>query len=327
MTATIATFYSVGGGVGRTTLLLSVAYAIRKILDKKVAVIDLDLEAPTLYAYTKDPEETIRKLEHEARSAVELAFWLEKPDKNRDVFDLRVGDASIPALLQSPLAARTLGYKGIVALEDVQYQWSRVETVPARRRWLRQLAERFAEVEGADMILIDSRSGLGSIGVDALAAADIAVVPAPLDSISIERTVRVLIGIGTHLRDVTSNVWLKNIVIAAARHPPSECHAERMREELRIKIIGRLLSTGKGIEFGSPAALHPGPCIPFVEDMARVGAKPLGLVAEKCPKRWGGQGSQDQDSGGKGGDSMSAYCSALSKLATMIITRGRRETG
>src|SRR5438105_15217393 len=49
----ILTFYSFKGGVGRTMALANIAYLLAK-MEKRVLVVDWDLEAPGLQRYFRD---------------------------------------------------------------------------------------------------------------------------------------------------------------------------------------------------------------------------------------------------------------------------------
>jgi len=145
----VATFYSLRGGVGRSTAL---AYTAHLLADrgKKVICVDLDLEAPGLAALFGKEDEV-----GEDQGVVRLLLDLEqgaRPDMSRHL--IRVSEAH--DLYCLPAGRPDADYARRLSLLDPE-AWYREDKNP-----LRELIQRLAEELPfrPDVLLLDARTGI-----------------------------------------------------------------------------------------------------------------------------------------------------------------------
>jgi MinD-like ATPase involved in chromosome partitioning or flagellar assembly len=145
-------FYSFKGGVGRSTLLAATAWRFARA-GKKVAVIDLDLEAPGLAAL----------FDVETRRGV-LDFIVDHLATGKsDLTDCFSPAPAHPGISVFPAGAVSWSYLEKLGRLDFAGSalapgGSAVETA------LRSLLQQLKREIGPDLVLIDSRSGLHDIG-------------------------------------------------------------------------------------------------------------------------------------------------------------------
>ncbi|MEM7182920.1 MAG: ParA family protein [Spirochaetota bacterium] len=160
----IITFYSYKGGVGRTQLVANLASYLCYYQDKKVLVIDWDLEAPGLHFFFKQEENVLKK-----QGTIDL--FNEYLVKIREKRSLEPGevpffskDEHIQPVFQSdgggcvdliPAGKYDAGYSQRVAQFDwfdFYESWDGAEFIEILKKRLNTL--------DYDMILVDSRTGL-----------------------------------------------------------------------------------------------------------------------------------------------------------------------
>lgn len=166
----VATFYSLRGGVGRTTALAHTAYSLAK-QGLKVLCIDMDLEAPGLSTMlgTQQNESIDKGVVHLLNQA-DIYRALD-PEKLTDSI-LRVDSVLDLSLL--PAGTPSANYARELELLDPS-AWYREDSNP-----LRILVDSIRELPSGtrpDVILIDSRTGMSPIAAPLLFdVADIAVM-------------------------------------------------------------------------------------------------------------------------------------------------------
>jgi len=161
-TPPILSFFSFKGGVGRTTALASLAIQLARG-GKKVAVIDLDLEAPGLSTILPGVE---------GRSAVHgvVDYLLERPLIPPDEMDLEdfyhlIDDSTIvgggPPLTVVPAGSLDANYLEKLARIDYEaiYQIQAGTISP-----LQELLNHIRRQREIDYVLLDSRAGLHDLG-------------------------------------------------------------------------------------------------------------------------------------------------------------------
>lgn len=162
-TPPILSFFSFKGGVGRTTALVSLAVQLAR-RGKKVAMIDLDLEAPGLSALFGAAS---------AEWGV-VDYLLEQPLLSGQGMDLAdyyhlVDDPAIvgngPPLLVIPAGRLDENYLGKLARLDYDALYQPQEAGRKRHSPLRELlGEIRRQPRGIDYVLLDARAGLHDLG-------------------------------------------------------------------------------------------------------------------------------------------------------------------
>lgn len=163
-------FYSYKGGVGRTTALVHAAFHLARE-GKRVAVVDMDVEAPGLhlllprrdglstemglvdYLWERQVKPDVESggefstslISAGTSQAVGIAYSVEDPVSRAQVYVVPAGTASRDYVSR----LSTLSYRDVLSRSDDA--WSQFE---------RELASQFAP----DVVLIDARTGLGEWG-------------------------------------------------------------------------------------------------------------------------------------------------------------------
>lgn len=157
----IVSFFSFKGGVGRTTALAALAIQLAR-KGHRVAVLDLDFEAPGVGVLLGPPEPTSR-----ARWGV-VDYLLERP---REKVDLRDYYHTVPLSSVVGIGAINVVPAGRVDLNYMQ-KLARLDLEPEQKKRpaiLLDLLKRVRRELRSDYVLLDSRAGLSEIGGIALA--------------------------------------------------------------------------------------------------------------------------------------------------------------
>ncbi|MBI3361171.1 MAG: AAA family ATPase [Chloroflexi bacterium] len=154
----VVTFYSFKGGVGRTTALALVALALARA-GRRVAAVDLDLEAPGLASTFNVPQTQLGALDYLHRRRL-------SPDTH---------STSIKECLYDVPLSETKGRLWIVPAgvydEDYIHRLADLDVSTLYRRDpnpLRQLLDDLGKHLKPDVVLLDSRTGFNDLGAVAL---------------------------------------------------------------------------------------------------------------------------------------------------------------
>ncbi len=219
----VVTFYSFRGGVGRSLAVANVAYAMVESGERRVLVVDFDLEAPGLsFMDFLQPEKPAPRggvfefaKSYQSRHSPDLADYISPvKDKPKNLYFMRAGD----------LAA---GYD--VSKLDINRLLS-----PRRRK--ANLVDYFrAQAESLHFhyVLVDSRTGLTELGgMCTVGLPDLVVVLTGLNQQNLEGTRWVLQNIRTHGRDP------KQAIVAFSHLPDSEEELRRRRMNGALRLLG-----------------------------------------------------------------------------------------
>lgn len=157
-------FFSVKGGVGRSTALSALAWNLAS-QGQRVMAVDLDLESPGISAFL---------LPEDSQPSAGIVDWLVE-----DLVDN--GDSLLPELYAlSPAATRgeviVVPAHGAVPGEYISKlgrAWMSKGSGRAQESWEQRLGRLLAQLESThrpDVILIDSRSGLDDVASNAIAS-------------------------------------------------------------------------------------------------------------------------------------------------------------
>lgn len=154
----IISFYSYKGGVGRTVALIETAYNLAKE-GKRVLLLDLDIEAPSLHnLFSKNVNDEVSGIEY---GIVEYLYRMVVQGRT----DVSLSDIYCPLQLNDVEGAMFL----IPALKDMNkdyiYQIGRLQTEQIHDKDI--FSKLFQEIEdelGVDIILIDTRAGFNPWG-------------------------------------------------------------------------------------------------------------------------------------------------------------------
>jgi len=161
----VITFYSFKGGVGRTMTLANIAYRLAFHHGLHVIAVDWDLEAPGLQSFFRVPANTLKK----ARGLLDYceaweSSYREQAAELPDPLSYLV--PAEPAQKEETKGSLRLLLAGI---QDQQYDarlgqfdWKRFYAESAGAGAIEHLRSRLAE--SADLVLIDSRTGLTDPG-------------------------------------------------------------------------------------------------------------------------------------------------------------------
>lgn len=158
----IVTFYSFKGGVGRTTALGLVAGILAKEKERRVVMIDLDLEAPGLSSMFPNPKGDT------AKNYGVLDYLHQRyltPDRDLPKLNECFYQIDLPArgeLYLVPIDVRDEGYIHRLADLDVRLLYQRVPNP------LHRLLDDVKTELDPDVILIDARAGFSEISAVAL---------------------------------------------------------------------------------------------------------------------------------------------------------------
>ncbi|MFM7202715.1 MAG: KGGVGR-motif variant AAA ATPase [Myxococcota bacterium] len=171
----LITFYSYKGGVGRSQTLANVAVALAN-RGKNVIMVDFDLESPGLHRYFSPLEHPEKRLgEEELNQKGGLLDWLSKaktvpadePFITEHLIDctshaLRPGRGWLKLIAcgaQIEIGGR--GYSGRVR----DFNWRQFEEEAYGQDYLELMRRQLQGVEGANYILLDSRTGVTDVGM------------------------------------------------------------------------------------------------------------------------------------------------------------------
>ena len=149
-------FFGLKGGVGRSTALTILAYKLAK-QDKKVVLLDLDLESPGLSSLVL-PEDSKPKF-----GVVDWILESNFSDDTDQLIDDMVGFSPLSANTNgSILVFPAMGGDRSSYMDKLSRIYSETKNATFNDKLI-HLCEKIAEVHAPDIILIDSRSGLHDI--------------------------------------------------------------------------------------------------------------------------------------------------------------------
>ena len=222
----IVSLYSVAGGVGRTTLAVALAVAL-KARGVEPVVVEGDFEGASLF-------HLVDRWAPNARDLYTLTLW-GFPVTPGDLSVIRVGGYEVKALVIDPNRTNLVDLTTRVAAA-----WGTVSTARATlRRRLRRVLESAAEAAGASVVLLDARSGLAVPSLDILASSNIAVVLSRPDPMSLARTAVALKQIGEELREMKKHgpVYLQRATPVISMTKPQAIKEGEPRRWLREALI------------------------------------------------------------------------------------------
>lgn len=157
-------FYSFKGGVGRSLSLANIAYLLSREYEKKVGLIDLDIESSGLHHILNVKVSDDRDL---------LTFLL---PKNREIVKLEHYVETVPQFQHGSSKVYLIpSLSNVTVLEQIKWD-SSVDL------FLRdQLFPTFSDVYDLDYLLIDGRTGLSKFSAIALMQADLVLLFSRLD--------------------------------------------------------------------------------------------------------------------------------------------------
>ena len=206
-TKKIISFYSYKGGVGRSQMLVNVASYLAHYFDKKILLIDWDLEAPGLHNFwgkdNLNGQKGVIDLFYEYRETLKKAF--KKSDQNIQQFD----KSFVINLLQSRHATGKIDLVPAGSYDDFYYDkvnnfnWSEFYERFDGKTYIEFLKNSLKNSE-YDYIFIDSRTGINDYsGICNIHLPDVnVVIIAPSD-----QNIR-----GSHavIQKITNNLYRNN---------------------------------------------------------------------------------------------------------------------
>ncbi len=158
MPGKIISFYSYKGGVGRSMALANIAVLIAK-LNKKVLIVDWDLEAPGLYKFFIKPQIRLNGSEEKKLGIVDLLTNYKREGK----IELDWKDCLIRAEFENVgLDILTAGMQNDMYQNKVQdLNWEQLFNIGIGS-YLNSLRNEW--IDEYDFIFVDSRTGITDIG-------------------------------------------------------------------------------------------------------------------------------------------------------------------
>jgi cellulose biosynthesis protein BcsQ len=155
----IVTFFSFKGGVGRTTALVATALTLARN-GHRVAIVDLDLEAPGLSTkFSKDNLETFGVIDYLLEKKIQNRNWSLRNDILPINDPLLLGNSGQPLRLFS---AGNVDDNYLEKLARLDFQNLVDHQIPATFKGM--LKELESAIKPLDFILLDSRAGFHDIG-------------------------------------------------------------------------------------------------------------------------------------------------------------------
>ncbi len=288
-------FYSASGGVGRSSVIIGLAWLLscprlselRKLFWNhedpfNIGVVDFDFEAPSLIYYAdidKIGIDKLAKLNTELsadtwniRSFFTLMFWGMEPSDN-DIIPLRIGcdSYSIPSLL-TPFDTDVIVH--------IHYTWG---SSLRRRAFLsdqmKQVIQYFSKKENLDLVLGDLRNGLGLVTQDVLSVSDAIVAVTRPDPLSINRLRDSILLILNALQSRSIeyfNILMKYVNwFGVITHIDPTYHNDTIQYFIR-KIGGNIFNIPSDTTLIESEQLHTLPTLPttsFIPWVKRLGGK------------------------------------------------------
>lgn len=216
----LISFYSYKGGVGRTLALVQTAYLLAK-KGKNVLMLDLDIEAPSLYDIFSNKIELDKGI---VDYLYEQEFAGEEKDINIDdiVSNIQVDETLAGNLYTIPA--------GIMSAEYIYKLTQLKPKFLSRRDYLTVLLEKLQKRLEIDIVLIDSRTGINDWGAFSILdiADEVFFFTYPnRENITGTRTIV----------DLMKNMQLKKFTVVFSRVEADEGldYAEELFEELRLE--------------------------------------------------------------------------------------------
>ncbi|MEB3780139.1 MAG: ParA family protein [Desulfurococcales archaeon] len=178
----IVGFYSLAGGVQRTSLVLATAWLLSRRYNLRVGLADFDFEASTLFLYTGEPLSLLEDyLGRRRDDAFTLMMWPRKDRLVKSIVDVEINDLTLKLLPTYPL---------VEVVDKVTYNWASSFRVRQQYLyWFRKLIEMMAGEFNLDLVIIDTRSGLTLVTQDLLLAVDSVFVVSRSDLMGLRRTI------------------------------------------------------------------------------------------------------------------------------------------
>jgi len=249
MSATVITFYSFKGGVGRTQALANVAVGLAN-RGKNVVLVDMDLESPGLHAFFCPPDR------------MHLPYHDGDFDSRLGLFDFVEACANAPVepppvldWLVSCTHAQHKPNKGTIRLLSAgrlsddyasrigAFSWETFYRDKHGYAFFEFLREKLVEESGADYVLVDSRTGLNDVAnIGTYQLPDRLFVFFALHEQGLEGAYRVAEGVRRMRDDVTLVMRIKEVFLVPSR--VEESHNEVDRDAWLLRIRRRLSDVG-----------------------------------------------------------------------------------
>ncbi|MFM6372018.1 MAG: tyrosine-protein kinase family protein, partial [Dolichospermum sp.] len=155
----VVTFFSFKGGVGRTTALVATALTLARN-GHRVAIVDLDLEAPGLSTiFFKDKVENFGVIDYLLEKKIQNSNWSLRKDILRITHPLLLGNLGEQIYL---FTAGNVDNNYLEKLARLDFQNLVDHQLPETFKGMLQELE--SDVKPLDFILLDSRAGFHDIG-------------------------------------------------------------------------------------------------------------------------------------------------------------------
>ena len=259
----IVTFYSYKGGVGRSMAVANVAWLLAERYQKKVLVVDWDLEAPGLHRFFRLDEGSIKVglidllydyknlLREETKSLPEELLDIEKYIQPVEMFR---NDGSISILAAGRQDKKYATLVNEFNWEEFYSKWHGFGFIEYLKRQLKKSAE---------IVLVDSRTGVTDIGgICTLQLPDVVVLLFALNEQNIKGVESVIETILEKAPDVTERHGPPDLILRPSRvERYLEQDKKQEWEELAARRLGMYLPE---VEREEPVRFMKRKSIPYI---------------------------------------------------------------
>jgi MinD-like ATPase involved in chromosome partitioning or flagellar assembly len=278
--ATIVTFYSYKGGVGRSMALANVAWLLAEGSNRKVLVVDWDLEAPGLHRFFGMKDEDISKglievlNDYKALLRKETGSLPEKlVDLHKYVQPIRpFSNGGRISILAAGGQQDTRAYAAAInafSWEDFYANWRGFG-------FIEHLKEQLRTFEETDIVLVDSRTGVTDIGgICTLQLPDVVVILFAMNDQNILGAKSVAERISKKAGELEGRAAPPILILRPARIERSSGNQDK-KLEWQAKAASQL---GEYFTDPDPEAVIAKKNIPYVSDFS-YGETPLAVVKD-----------------------------------------------
>ena len=282
--ATIVTFYSYKGGVGRSMAVANVAWVLAQKFHKRVLVVDWDLEAPGLHRFLDIEDKEVSKglidlfndykalLRDEQKSLPEKLVEVRKYIQSAEAFS---GGGEISLLAAGKQDKNYATLINEFNWPDFYAKWHGFGFIEYLKNELKQLPD-------IDIIIVDSRTGVTDIGgICTLQLPDIVVLLFALNDQNIEGVKLVAETIAEKAVEIEGRERPPALIIRPARVERTGNQDEKVKwQRIAANVLGEFVTEG------NPQVLMAKRNIPYIGDYSygetplAVKKDPLGDMAE-----------------------------------------------